>query len=514
MRANEQRAHLSELPEVAYRKSGQPYNPQLELWDWIDGPFRLRLDFAALPRNFQSLKAPLKFCLMVFVKGYSPAYTDNLFRGFLGLARANPSFDAATGTLSPAELGNLAATLGPDREWYISALNPLLQKWFLLGLPGVSQECVDYLRSRRKPGNKKGAAVRTRDPDIGPFTDQEFQAIFRALGRAREDEAIPVWADVLIRLLAACGARPSQYASLKIKDVRLATADSAKRVAATLALPQIKKGYDHAREELKDFDLSARLAELVGEYIGHLVTVRRLGPEDALFPLSELRLSGRGDETRRPGDPFYGHPTGDQLSGYLNRAASSIAPASERVGFAPISLAPRRFRYTFGTRMAEEGASRAVIADRLGHTDLQNVEVYMEASPAIVDNIDRAMGAGLAPIAQAFVGQLIEGEHQARRRGQSGSRIIDFRVSAAPVGSCGSGAGCELRKPVACYTCHKFEPWLDGPHAEQLEMLLSEREAVADERVAGVNDDVIVAVREVIAECEAARRQRLVESAP
>lgn len=160
--------------------------------------------------------------------------------------------------------------------------------------------------------------------------------------------------------------------------------------------------------------------------------------------------------------------------------------------------------------MAEEGASRAVIADRLGHVDLQNVDVYFEASPKMVENIDKAMDAQLAPLARAFKGRLIEDEEQSTHKGAPSSRIIDFRVSKAPVGSCGGkGQGCAFNKPIACYTCFKFEPWLDAPHEKVLRRLQAERERWAsDERLAAINDDAIRAVLEVLAECDFVQSQR------
>ncbi|BET27264.1 hypothetical protein RGQ30_27650 [Limnobacter thiooxidans] len=154
--------------------------------------------------------------------------------------------------------------------------------------------------------------------------------------------------------------------------------------------------------------------------------------------------------------------------------------------------------------MAEEGVSKTIIADRLGHTDLQNVDVYFEASPRIVDNIDKAMGYALAPLSRAFMGRLIEDEQHSTQKGKTGSRIIDFRSAATPLGNCmGCGKQCAFDKPVACYTCFKFEPWLDAPHEKVLARLESERARFsADERMATVNDDAICAVREVIAECK------------
>ncbi|MDQ6674514.1 MAG: tyrosine-type recombinase/integrase, partial [Chloroflexota bacterium] len=66
------------------------------------------------------------------------------------------------------------------------------------------------------------------------------------------------------------------------------------------------------------------------------------------------------------------------------RAAGLISPRTGK----PLHLTPRRLRYTLATEMAREGASRHKIADVLDHTDLQNVEVYIEAASYIVTQIN------------------------------------------------------------------------------------------------------------------------------
>jgi hypothetical protein len=189
---------------------------------------------------------------------------------------------------------------------------------------------------------------------------------------------------------------------------------------------------------------------------------------------------------------------------------ADVAPPTSRLDFAPMPLAPKRFRYTFGTRLAEEGASKVVIANRMGHADLQQVEVYVSASPAIVESIDRSMGALLAPLARAFKGRVVEDEEHTTHKGAPGSRIIDFRVSKDPLGSCaGKGKGCAFNKPVACYACFRFEPWLDAPHEKVLQRLESERENWPDDdRMAAVNDEPIRAVQEVIVLCTQIWQQR------
>ncbi len=215
-------------------------------------------------------------------------------------------------------------------------------------------------------------------------------------------------------------------------------------------------------------------------------------------------------KSRAPGDMFFGHCSPHGLSQRFNTLMRPIAPPTSRLHFAPMPLTAKRFRYTFGTRLAEEGASKLLIANRMGHTDLQQVDAYVAASPRIVDNIDRAIGAALAPLARAFKGQLVEDEAHTTHKGAPGSRIIDFRVSPAPVGSCaGKGQGCAFNKPVACYTCFRFEPWLDAPHEKVMNRLLEERKKwTGDERIAAVNDEPIRAVEEVIGLCAQALKQR------
>ncbi len=152
-----------ELPSVAYTKSGLSYDPRADVWDWFDGPFHVLIGFDALPENFRQFEPQLKSCLMVFVKGYSPVYASNLFGTFVHFARANPALEASEGVITSHEVATYGASLDKPSAWRVTTLNPLLQKWHELGLDGVDEACANYLRGRRKPGNTKGAAVRTRD---------------------------------------------------------------------------------------------------------------------------------------------------------------------------------------------------------------------------------------------------------------------------------------------------------------------------------------------------------------
>lgn len=495
------------LPESAFTKSGIAFKPNEDLWVWSDGPFRVHMDFRKLELPALVPTDSVKRTLIVFAKSYSPSHLINLFQALVHfLARRGGTENLLA--ISAVEVSNYSSSLQEKEMWRLGVLNVLLQKWVALGLPGVEPDCTDYLREFRKPGNEKGAAVRSVysliERCIFGLTKWPLNRVSPAYGRGD----LPRWIAVLTRLLFACGGRISQYASLKVMDFR------ADGEGFSLNLPQAKTREVNTRVLLKSFDISPQTGRLLMEYIEDL---REDGfdEQSALFPDSVVMALGHREQRRPDEDLFFGHCDRSVGGATSLRIEENVRDNTERLYFQPIPITPQRFRYTFGTRMVEEGASKVVIADRLGHADLQNVDVYFEASPKIVENIDKAMGASLAPLSRAFMGKVVEGEEQSTQRGAVGSRIVDFRTSTKPLGSCAAcGKGCAFNKPIACYTCFRFEPWLDAPHGKVLSRLEADRETWShDERLAAINDDAICAVREVLAECAMAHEQRQGEDA-
>lgn len=491
------------LPEIAHTRSGIAFNPNQDIWLWVDGVFRVRLDFS----RFSSLAATfpvasLKYTLHVFAKLNAPTYVGNMFNAFVHFLSLRDGLPALE-SLSVTEISNYAARLQEQERWRLGTLNVLVQKWSALGLPGVDVECAQYLRERRKPGNVKGAAVRQRDPVEGPFSEEEYLTLYKAVDAAYGIGVISRWVIVLFRLLCAAGGRISQYASLKAKDV------GDEKGKFVLRLPQVKTGHEHSRASFLEYDLSPQTGRLVMEHIESQRT-EEWDDDAPLFPVAEVLTRGPREQLRGTGDLFYGHCTRDQLSSNFSRILSSIAPATTRLDFEQIPVNPKRFRPTFGTRLVDEGASRTIVAHLLGHADLQNVNAYFEQSAEGLSNMNKAMGPNLAPVARCFQGRLIEGKEQATQKDEPGSTIIDFRVSTKGLASCaGKTQSCAFDKPVACYTCFRFEPWLDGPHEAVLARLEREREKWSDDpKMASINDAAIIAVKEVIAECVMVRKQR------
>jgi len=149
-----------------------------------------------------------------------------------------------------------------------------------------------------------------------------------------------------------------------------------------------------------------------------------------------------------------------------------------------------------------------VIAELLDHSDNQNAGVYIENIPEHVESLDKAVGHQMARYAQAFAGVLVDAESDAARGEDLNSRV---KVDGKGIGTCGSYGFCGANVPIPCYTCMHFQPWLDGPHEEVYDDLISERERLlgitGDMQIAAVNDRSILAVADVIQRCSSRRKE-------
>ena len=188
-------------------------------------------------------------------------------------------------------------------------------------------------------------------------------------------------------------------------------------------------------------------------------------------------------------------------------ANEKVSAYSERTK-SRLSITPLRLRRTKGTLAGKEGYGVLAIAEILDHSDTTNAHVYTENGPETAEIIDKAMAAKLAPFAQAFSG-LIVTDPKDSPRGNDPKSVIRSE-SSSQVGNCGHFGFCGAFAPLACYTCKRFNPWLEGPHEEVLQTLIDERERVlretGDTLIANANDRTIIAVTQVIEECRKMKR--------
>lgn len=390
------------------------------------------------------------------------------------------------------------------------------RKWYTwcsdAGFALFSPEVAFYLEQRVIGGNEKGNAVRSADPEKGPLQDAEVKALGNALRAARMTAVIDLQEEAAVWLALAFGSNPEPIALLREEDFWSLEDSDEDAPIYLLNIPRHKKGDAAPRTQFRERRLNPEIGEIVQALISRNRVESPVGNDVSdgrpLFrrtgPRKDLPVDGLGSDYRY-------HHTSQELASLVCGAVAQLGVISPRTG-RPLKITMRRLRYTFATRLVNEGASRQVVAQLLDHTDLQNVGVYFDAKSDIVERLDAAGALELGPLAQAFLGKLVRSEQEAVRGDRPSSRVYHrdrTRDQLDALGTCGSFSFCGLTAPIACYTCVRFQPWMDAPHDKALTALLAERnrrqEAGLGASMIEIFDMTILAVADVIRRIEVMR---------
>lgn len=357
-------------------------------------------------------------------------------------------------------------------------------------------------------GDPKAVAVLTNDPKEGPLDDAETTSLLQALLSARTEGSIDLAGIASVWLCVILGPNPRHLAFLREEDF--------KRIDGRhpeLWVPRIKGKDAPGRTEFRRRKLDEFAAKLIEDLIEENAVRRQIEPwSDDKFGLALFaRRSPRMEVLGLPQHAYAIHKTPDEISKLVSETVTALNVHSPRTG-RQLEATPRRFRYTFATRLLREGASLEVIRDLLDHTDLQTVSTYLNLRGDIIEKLDAALDLELAPVAQAFMGTLVVSENEALRGDTCTSRIFNLdreKREAEGIGTCGSFSFCGLAAPRACYTCGMFQPWIDGPHDMVLRGLLTDREERRGRglngRLVSMNDHTILAVADVVRRCAEAK---------
>jgi integrase len=490
------------LPTSARTRSGIEFDPRLDKWNWRESTLSVSFNFSLASNLSPELMFGFKRCTLWYVENNSPSHAKNCFERFLAFARwICESRRVVLSEITPSHVLGYRSTLTEDRQWYLATLSGFLKKWYEIAL-GVSFDTVSLLKQLRLVGNKKGKAVLTLDVKDGPYSDIEWQSIQEAVKTAFKGGAISTEEFLLVNLFMLLGARPIQIAALNLGDIYEISVVRGS-TSYLLKVPRAKQRASETRFHMKDRLVVPEIGQLLVEHANELkkqLACSTHGSNE--IPMFPLIRNSPSNSTSSP----VRHTSGS-ISLKFQDAIRSLQVRSERTG-EDIKVTATRFRRTIGTRAAAEGHGELIIAELLDHTDTQNVGVYVQSSPAIVERIDRAVAMRMAPLAQAFSGTLIRNESEASRKSDPSSRICDPRIepSLKPMGNCGKFGYCGLLAPIACYTCANFQPWIDGPHLKVLDFLIQERDRLletTDHRIASLNDRTILAVAEVARQCAA-----------
>lgn len=404
-------------------------------------------------------------------------------------------------------------------EYKVAMLRVFLKKIYDLGYSAVDDQVYDLIDSWRLSGNEKGAAVLSLDPDEGPFSPFEFQAIVTRTNEYLAENKLSLYEAALIKVFCATGRRPIQIASLKIKDLYISNIYKLNtgRNPSVLNIPKAKlRGNSLFRAAFTEVGIRENLAEILYEHIKILkVGVAKLLKRELselefnelplFYSLDKLKnLDGNNKDLLEILSSEIIHlPTSD-LTFLLKDAVKRLGIRSRETG-KPIYITAYRFRYTLGTNAARQKAGINVIAKLLDHSDTQNASCYVESIPELAEQISVIMDESLRKYADAFQGKIVKDEIGAQIKVKDANRISCVEQDCS-VGSCGTHHVCRDHAPIACYVCNKFMPWANAPHHLILTQLIEEREYLAQIGVSleivAINDRVIVAVQQVIDACK------------
>jgi integrase len=456
-----------------------------------------------------SIQNVIRSTLCYFAEHKSSAHTSNVHAAIKAYL--------TTGEKTITELGLLTFKSGFAKkdEYRVGVLRVFLKMMNVLEFGTLNEKCIELLNGWRLSGNTKGLAVLSLEPEDGPFSDIEYEAILGGLDNAYAEDKINEEDYSIAQLFAATGRRPIQLVSLKIGDLRVDT-----KILGTptyiLNIPKAKIQDGRFRAAFTDFAITEYIGQVLDKHIKQVVIkavdiIGRPLSEDEinllpLFPdYKELSiLKGLLPEDVidwLKTDKFHLIPR--NIVTVLKVIIDSLKITSERTK-ALLKTTGYRFRYTLGTRAARENAGILTIANLLDHVDTQNVGVYVQNHPDHATTISTIMNAPLLKYANAFQGQLVKDETEAHDK-LAGARRIRTENSQDDIGSCGTGAFCRDYAPIACYLCKKFMPWQDAPHHLILTNLVEERDRISkdtgDLAIAAINDRAIVAVTQVIKQC-------------
>jgi integrase len=495
-----------ENSELRQSKFGYKFDIFSSLWK-LDGSISIRFSDLENLILEEDVRTGYRRALADFAIEMSAHYTSNIHRSFIAMIRTD-----GRGVFDLTTVKKYLACLSKENEYKLGSIKSFLSEWFERGYSGIQSNVINYLNDLNLAGNRKGIAVLLGCPHSGAYSNGEQQAILEWANNAFREDIISLEHYALLLLMMYTGIRTLQARTLVYSDLTI-DVDTDGSESYNLKIPKAKQRNVVFREvfiEKKiDKDLALLLINQREASLEKLMQVLKVDhlPDDVIHscPLffKDKRFRGMFGledylKTIRKMPDFFFITNGD-VANFIRYLSHQCTARTTRLDGEFIHLTARRFRYSVGTNLHKAGFGAFVIAEALGHSDIQNVKVYTENSHEVVDLIDEAMATALAPLAQAFAGTLIASEADAIRATDPHSRVKDAVGNS--LGNCGEMGFCS-KGSVACYTCTKFQPWLNAPHQKMLDQVLAKRERQRDfnvsEKVIQATDSTILAITQVI----------------
>jgi integrase len=483
--------YLPALPTVTKTLDGIEFDPTRNVWDLAGLTGNRKLKFTHFENISQRMIHHLKWGLILTLQKKSFSHSGNLYGNFLFFYRSVlRDLKCAADSIELCHILAFKGYLNRNTEWKLGVLRIALTDLERLGFGIASAEAIEYLSSATIRVNTKGTSIRTRDAQLGSFSDTELLAIQAGLNNAYAKGEIDLDAFAITWLLLAYGPRAIQIAALKEKDLIVSEGNDGRSYA--LRLPRAKQRGRKVRDCLTMRYCSKQVGNLLERVIENNSLRRaRWGLAQGDSPMFIAHEEGRLPQLRH-------HVTSQYISRMVRNTIGHLTG---------LKTNSKRFRVTLAQRAVDDGKDKHTVAELLDHSDTQSVEVYFEASPAMVLRLDHHLAMEMAPLAHAFAGVIITTEQEMRRLNDRSSHIFDRSLNnvTEALGACGQMSFCGLAAPFACYTCRHFQPWIDGPHQEFMEALIADRERLDAEgyspKIFSIRDRTILAAAQVVQLC-------------
>lgn len=381
-----------------------------------------------------------------------------------------------------------------------------------------SKTLVDAYTKIPRKKRVKSDVVQSLDPEKGPLTQPEQDALFQWLHYKFIDGQITPEQFIYLRLKMIYGQRGVQLRMLVFGD--FLETDRGLKVRLFFAKQKDYGASWRAKSEL--FNLDSEFYRLVQGYKALVLQMlQQEYPDRANWgraidhvPLFKAVREGAGRvkggypvmvdsgdmHLLEAGPQAKFHIGVGTVKNWLARIrAMPDFPISPRT-HSPISITnEHRFRHTLGTDLATAGLPETAISKALMHTSNRGVRQYIQISPELLRLVDNKLNDHLALVVHAFTGRIVTDREAAKNGDNTERQIQDLAV-------CGADAVCHLDAPYTCYACPKFQPLLDADHTSVLKRLEARREAVKEQRDKTTQvlwDSAILACREVILRCRA-----------
>ena len=388
----------------------------------------------------ESMRVGYLNTLAYFSSEYSAGYIKNInhiFSQWLSIM----DFE----TIDAKAINQFNLSLGQEKNYKLNSIKKFLTKWKKLGYEGLDNSSLRMLEKISIKPNLTGEAVKRRDPNYGPLTEDELKIILEAIGKLLKENKIPLYIYCYIILLATTGRRPLQLTSLKAKDV-IRTDEE-----CFLNIPKVKQ-----RKEFRSEFSMIKIDDTLYEKLRTLINLNQKLIEDRVNTnISHLKKELpifidfkkiESISSIQSLDAFmttdFLHIKNSCISNKLNNLTAKFNIRSPRT-HNPIRINARRFRYTLGSRLAKEGASVEVIAKALDHKSINSAGIYIKNSSDNVHDIDMRINSFFEPLSKIFLG-----EDSTKNK----KTFKDYVLSSF-------GLTESKNKNIECFTCKNFKAW-------------------------------------------------------